>query len=249
MYQPNLQLNYPVLQLKEVDSTNTFLKQGSFANRTVVIADRQTAGKGRLGKSWAGAPAEQALYLSVLFHSMPVSHIGFLPLVCALAAAKSLGETVQIKWPNDLVLGGKKICGILCESMLISSFASVVCGFGLNLSQPDAFFTSSGLVHAGSFCALSGKTLDRQTAANRLLDALFPMVDTFLAQGAKAFLEPFSARCLTLKNEVQVLQNGSAVRALAVGVGLDGSLLCENENGVFSVHAGEASVRGLYGYV
>ena len=80
------------IHLDEVTSTNDYLKQGDFPDGTAVIADRQTAGKGRQGKTWSEAPVGQAMYLSVLFHSMKISDMGLLPLLCGLAAARSLGS-------------------------------------------------------------------------------------------------------------------------------------------------------------
>ena len=80
------------IYLDEVGSTNDYLKKGDFPDGTVVIAGRQTAGKGRRGKSWSGAPTGQALYLSVLFHSMKPDDMGLLPLLCGLAAARTLGD-------------------------------------------------------------------------------------------------------------------------------------------------------------
>ena len=91
--------------LEEVDSTNTYLKQGDFPDGTAVIALRQTAGKGRTGRVWTGAEPGQGLYLSVLFHSMQIEDMGFLPLLCGLAVAKTLGRGAAIKWPNDVLIG------------------------------------------------------------------------------------------------------------------------------------------------
>ena len=112
------------IHLDEVASTNDYLKQGDFADGTAVIADRQTAGKGRQGKSWSEAPVGQAMYLSVLFHSMKISDMGLLPLLCGLATARSLGAAARIKWPNDVLLGEKKVCGILCEMCIRDSSPS-----------------------------------------------------------------------------------------------------------------------------
>lgn len=124
------------IHLDEVTSTNDYLKQGDFPDGTAVIADRQTAGKGRQGKTWSEAPVGQAMYLSVLFHSMKISDMGLLPLLCGLAAARSLGAAARIKWPNDVLLGEKKVCGILCESKIQKGSVSAICG-NRDQSQPD----------------------------------------------------------------------------------------------------------------
>lgn len=96
------------IHLDEVASTNDYLKQGDFADGTAVIADRQTAGKGRQGKSWSEAPVGQAMYLSVLFHSMKISDMGLLPLLCGLATARSLGAAAALNGPMTYCWAKKK---------------------------------------------------------------------------------------------------------------------------------------------
>ena len=249
---PNLDTKWcgrKFIHLEEIGSTNDYLKSGDFPDGTVVIADRQTAGKGRSGKNWSGAPAGQALYLSVLFHSMKIDDMGLLPLLCGLAAAQSLGETAVIKWPNDLLLGEKKVCGILCESRIQGEQVLAVCGLGMNLGQPASFFEENGLPYATSLLAATGQSLPVLTVAAKLLGTLEPILDRYRKEGFAPFLQDYCDRCVTLKRQVRVILERETIQAKAVSVALDGSLICEKDGKSFLIRAGEASVRGLYGYV
>lgn len=96
------------IHLDEVTSTNDYLKQGDFPDGTAVIADRQTAGKGRQGKTWSEAPVGQAMYLSVLFHSMKISDMGLLPLLCGLAARPQPGSRCPHQMAQRCAAGRKK---------------------------------------------------------------------------------------------------------------------------------------------
>lgn len=231
-----------------VDSTNTYLLSHPLADKTVLIAGQQTAGKGRRGKEWAGAPVGQALYISVLFHSMKVADIGFLPLLCGVAAARTMGAGAGVKWPNDIVLGGKKLCGILCESKLAGERAQVVCGFGFNLNQPAAFFAQNHLEHATSLFAHTGQSASWQDTALALIAHLDQLVAGYKTGTGEDILQEYTARCVNIGRKVQVLKDGGNTLATAVAVSSDGSLICKKDGETFAVYAGEASVRGVYGY-
>lgn len=237
------------IYLDEVGSTNDYLKKGDFPDGTVVIAGRQTAGKGRRGKSWSGAPTGQALYLSVLFHSMKPDDMGLLPLLCGLAAARTLGDAARIKWPNDVLLHQKKVCGILCESRIQGSQVSAVCGIGINLNQPAAFFVENDLPHATSLLSVTGEERPVLTEACMLLDELEPILDQYRREGFAPFLPAYQALCATLGRQVQVIRAQQTVTAQAVSIAPDGGLVCSKDGETFVIRAGEASVRGLYGYL
>ena len=237
------------IHLDEVASTNDDLKQGDFADGTAVIADRQTAGKGRQGKSWSEAPVGQAMYLSVLFHSMKISDMGLLPLLCGLATARSLGAAARIKWPNDVLLGEKKVCGILCESKIQGGKVSAVCGMGINLCQDEDFFIQNNLPHATSLLAFDGQRRTAQEAAVLLLEELEPILEQYRQEGFSPFAASYCDRCVTLGRQVRVIRGQQEVTAQAISIAPDGGLICQKAGENFVIRSGEASVRGLYGYV
>ena len=139
--------------LAEVDSTNDWAKARlrELSHLDAVYADSQTAGKGRLGRGWTNAGA-QALYYTIVCKA-PLADPASLPLLASLAVAgavrEEFGLACQIKWPNDLLAGGKKLCGILCEA----TPDGIVCGIGVNLRQSAAFFAAQGLPYATSVAA------------------------------------------------------------------------------------------------
>lgn len=219
--------------LPTVDSTNSCLKelakQGA-PHGTAVIADCQTAGRGRLGRSFA-SPKGQGLYLSLLLRQKP--ELRLTPMAAEAvrrAILEASGLDARIKWINDLVYGGKKLCGILTE--LCGD--CVIVGIGINCRGiPHEIATS--LEEAGYPC-------DRSRLAAAVL--------TQLSQMSPQWLESYKEHCLTLGQDVQLVQNGAVRLAHADGMDEDGALLVTLPDGTKErIFSGEVSVRGLYGYI
>lgn len=242
------------LHLKEVDSTNSYLKEhGSILpHGATVIADRQTAGKGRLGRSWSDG-AGGCLPLSILFKDLPRDKLPLLPLVTGLAVkrgAESLsGRDCAIKWSNDVLLGDRKICGILCESRLNSGNSFAVAGMGLNLNQTEEEFQAANLEYAASLFLVTGKKTEKYRAAAVLLNEIEPLYEKFLQNGFSALLEEYKACCVNLGRWVRISVHGEVREGEAVDILPNGSLLCRIGTELVELNAGETSVRGLYGYV
>ena len=237
-----------LLRLECVDSTNIYLRRGEFADKTAVLADSQSAGRGRLGRGWADAgPA--GLYLSVLFQHMKPALAGFLPLICGLAAAEALGEEVGLKWPNDLVCRGKKLGGILCESFPMGEALSVVCGFGVNLGQRADFFEAVGLPYATSLRLCTGHAPDRVWLARRILEGLADRIRLASEESFASMLPEYARRSVTLGREVLLVRDGIAQAGVALSLDDAGNLVVRLGAEIVTVRSGEVSVRGMYGYV
>lgn len=245
----------PLLWLDETPSTNAYLKErflrGDITAETAVAAHRQTAGRGRLGRTWECAPS-QALTLSVLFpRALPAAVTLAVGVAVCRAIARVCGAETQLKWPNDIVCNNRKIGGILCEGLAGERCATVV-GIGLNVAQPASFFAEKGLPHGGSLCSEAGVTVALEVLADAVTAAVKEAVETLETAGFSALKAEFSARCITLQNEVCVL-SPTGERMLcgtATDVDDDGQLLLTDETGAErTVCAGEVSVRGVYGYV
>lgn len=241
-----------------VTSTNDYLKERwrSLPHGEAVFAHRQTAGKGRRGHTWAEVRPGDSMAFSVLLKETSPGALraraGLLPLLCGMAVRRALcraGADAAIKWPNDLVLHGRKVCGILCESGFAGDSFYAVCGMGVNLRQTRTYFDSVELPHATSVELETGLQLTGEELAHAVLVELSPLCDTLLTKGFSALREEYEAHCATLGREVLVTISGEQLQAFAKGVGEDGALLCEKDGRRFPVYAGEASVRGLYGYV
>ena len=249
-------MNVNVVHYKEVDSTNAEARRLSVEGAEsglVVTAKKQTAGKGRRGRSWE-SPADENLYFSILLRpSLEPEKAPMLTLVMAYSVAKVLQrEEIQvlIKWPNDLVCSGKKVCGILTEMNLSGAqVEDVIVGVGLNVNTmkfPDELEDKA--------TSLRKETL-RELECGELLQLILKEFDKqyqrFLENQNLEFLqEDYNAMLINRGREVMVLEPGKEYLAKALGINKFGELLVQKEDGsTEAVFAGEVSVRGIYGYV
>ena len=249
-------MNVNVVHYKEVDSTNAEARRLSVEGAEsglVVTAKKQTAGKGRRGRSWE-SPADENLYFSILLRpSLEPEKAPMLTLVMAYSVAKSLQKEdiqVLIKWPNDLVCSGKKVCGILTEMNLSGAqVEDVIVGVGLNVNTmkfPDELEDKA--------TSLRKETL-RELECGELLQLILKEFDKqyqrFLENQNLEFLqEDYNAMLINRDREVMVLEPGKEYLAKALGINKFGELLVQKEDGsTEAVFAGEVSVRGIYGYV
>ena len=176
-----------------------------------------------------------------------------LPLISALSVCRALehvteGLDLQIKWPNDVLLRRKKLCGILCESVLKRNDCSVISGIGINVNQCSSDFACDALAYATSLLIETGKHFPIQEIRDALIQSFDEALEFYAAEGFSAFQREYERRLVNIGKEVRVLYREHEVQAVAVGILENGNLLCENEEGRFAVNSGEASVRGLYGY-
>ena len=240
-------INY--IRIDEVDSTNNYLKanRSQLPDGSLVIAGLQTAGKGRRGHDWLADRG--MLPFSVLLKNPP--HPDNVTLCAAVAVAKTLaswvpGEEFGIKWPNDIILRGHKVCGILCESVCFGSSMDIVCGIGVNLAQTAEFFEKANIPHGGSVEMLTGVTInDRDKLAEDIAERLY----SYSRSGFESVREKYVKRCLTVGKKIRIIENGSEREAFAEGIAPNGFLICSDENGRFEVNSGEVSVRGLMDYI
>lgn len=244
-----------LIVLPEVDSTNTYLKQlasNGAPDETAVLSIRQTAGRGRRGRSFLSEPG--GLYLSYLIRphesAQELLHLTALAGLCVCNAVRQVtGMQPSIKWPNDPVLNGKKLCGILTElsvSLETQEPEYVVIGIGINCNQTQF---PQELDMATSLRIEAGRPADVNAIAAALLLELSRMRREFLSRKSD-WIAAFSQNCLTVGKDIQILRAGTVRQAKATGIGPDAELLVEYPDCTSgSVSSGEVSVRGLYGYV
>ena len=245
--------------LDSVDSTNTEVKRraltGDAPDGLAVVAGEQTGGRGRRGRAFL-SPAGKGLYLSVLLKpACPLEQVSTLTAWTAVAICDAIedlcGVRPGIKWPNDVILDGRKLCGILTELELEGETAAlryVVVGAGLNLSQDEADFGPEVAPVAVSLKQALGTAPRRAEAAAALLQALDKMYAAFPAE-KDAWLARYRADCLTLGRQVRLLRNGGEEEAFARAIDDDFALVVEHPDGrMETVSSGEVSVRGLLGY-
>ena len=238
----------PVLYEERLDSTNLYLRRlaESAVDGTAVVAGEQSAGRGRSGRSFLSPRG--GVYLSVLYRPeveperLPtLAPCAAVAVCCAVEA--QCGLRCAIKWPNDVLLEGKKICGILVESVLGGKRPCVIVGVGVNANTPA--FPDELREIAGSIAAAAGRDCNLSALAAALLSELDRVYADWLGGGTGA-PEEYRARCLSVGREVLVGDR----RARALSVGDDYSLLVRFSDGKEeALRYGEVSVRGLYGYV
>lgn len=243
----------------EVASTNTLLKelgrQGAPAG-TVLVADRQTGGRGRLGRTFL-SPGGVGVYLSALIRP-DCSPAELMHLTCATAVAmcdaveNAFGFRPGIKWTNDLVVGTKKLGGILTELGLDPKTCRVsyaVIGIGINCGQTELDFDESIRNMATSARMVLGRETDRNRLIAEMVKALERM-DQELLHSPAAMLERYKADCITLGQWVSIVRGDEVRHAQALDIDAEGGLLVRYDSGeIGTVTSGEVSVRGLYGYI
>ena len=240
-----------------LESTNTLAKElakSGAPQGTVVIADRQTGGRGRMGRQFH-SPAGQGIYLSVILRPGCRAE-QLMHLTCAVAVAmcnaveKAAGLRPQVKWINDLILGGRKVGGILTELSLDGAMVDfAVVGIGINCNQQAEDFPAELREIAGSLTMAVGKSIDREALVAAMIDALYTL-STSLLSAKYAYMARYRADCITLGREVAVHSAAGTYSAVAEDVDDDGSLCVHLPDGtVRTVSSGEVSVRGLYGYI
>ena len=241
----------------ETDSTNVRarkLGENGAAHGTLVVAEQQTAGRGRRGRGWE-SPAGSSIYMSLLLRPefLP-NKAPMLTIVMAYSVATALREQTgldfRIKWPNDIVLNGKKVVGILTEmSTEIEYINHVVIGVGINVNTEA--FPEEICATATSIRRESGKTWRRAELIAAILRQFEVQYERFVKEDDLAYLrEAYDAILVNCNREVRILGEKDGYRAVALGIDDQGELLVRKEDGtVTSVYAGEVSVRGIYGYV
>ena len=248
-----------LLWFDSIDSTNTAAKalaaKGA-AHGTVLIADHQTGGRGRRGRSFH-SPAGTGIYMSVILRpSCPPSEL--MHLTCAVAVAicdaveAACGIRPGIKWTNDLVYGKRKLAGILTELGLSprGTVDYAIIGIGLNCCQAESDFPEEIRSIAGSLSSVTGQPIDRAQVAAAMVEALYRMDKTLLPDKER-MLDRYRADCVTLGKEVAVVRaDGSARHGRALDIDSEGALIVEfPDTGAETVNSGEVSVRGMYGYL
>ena len=238
--------------VESVDSTNSDLmrRADSLPDGHLLIAEHQTAGKGRLGRRWQDRKGASLCLSLLLRPQQPFSDPGVLPLVFGLGCAEGLraatGVEIGLKWPNDLVLHVAKLAGLLCESRPCESGMAYVCGIGVNLGQTAQDFED--LPHAISL-AMAGVSASPLSLAAAMVESFESVYDRWREDGFAAILDDYSALCVTLGKPVRILREADSFEGTATSVLPDGQLLVRTAAGDYPVRSGEVSVRGLYGYL
>ena len=250
---PDIQLQY----LESVDSTNSWARR-EFANGTpdgtVYLADYQSAGRGRRGHSWE-SPEYTSVSMSLLLRPQTEpQNLPMLTLVMGMAAAEGMrrrgGVNAVIKWPNDVVCRGRKLCGILTELVQDPEAGqAVIIGIGMNVNVP--VFPQELEDKATSLLLETGHSVSREQVTADVLQAFGAYYRIFRETGDMSVLISRYTELLATRDcEVRVLDQAGSYEGYALGVNAKGELLVRRKDSgtVEEVRAGEVSVRGMLGY-
>lgn len=246
-----------VVYYDETDSTNLRVKQIGDAGApegTLAVADMQTAGRGRRGRAWESPPAS-SIYMSILLRpDIAPEKAPMLTLVMACSVAEGIMDcedvAVQIKWPNDIIIKGKKLVGILTEmSSQVDYINHVTVGVGINVNMTG--FPEEIKETATSLRIETGHMVRRSSLIAAIMKRLEGNYEIFLGTGdLSGMMEKYGRMLVNLNREVLILGEGEPYRALALGITKTGELIVRREDGSEEeIFAGEVSVRGVYGYV
>lgn len=235
-------VDWSVEVVEEAASTNVLVAQRArrgAGEGLVIVAEHQTAGRGRLDRTWE-TPARSALTLSLLLRPRTAAvDWPWLPLLTGYAASlalRRLGAAVVLKWPNDVLLENRKMAGILAERVETPGGPAVVVGIGLNVGM-----TREELPHDGATSlAVQGLDVDRTDLLSALLERLRVEYDAFQRGELAALRAAYTDACATVGREVRVeLPAGGSLTGEATGIDEGGRLLVSGPTGVVPVSAGD----------
>ena len=250
-YTPSL-VGKELVILQETDSTNEEIKRRAAAGAAsglVIAAERQTMGKGRLGRSWESERG--GLFFSFLLRTeLPPSDVTGITLaagyaVC-LAVREYSGIDARIKWPNDIIVGSKKLCGILTEmSAQPDQTEYIVCGIGINANNKD--FPEELREKCTSLAEETGSETDRSRLLGCVLKKLDRVLSSFMVSLCVEDMDHFRKLCVTLGRRIVFVRSKERIEATAVDVGSDGELIARDDSGrEYSINSGEVTVQGIY---
>lgn len=247
----------PVIYFPVIDSTNNYAKkiaEEGAVHGTLVLADVQESGKGRRGRTWTTPKGTTIAMTLVVRPEISPDKVSAVTLVMGMAVAAACREMylveAMIKWPNDVVINGKKICGILTElSAELNAVNYLVIGTGINANIPEMPEEIAGM--ATSLSIELGHPIDRAALIACCMKWFEQYYEQFIAAGDLSLLkEQYNAWLVSRGREVKVLEPNHNYTGISLGIDDRGELLVQKEDGSVSrAYAGEVSVRGLYGYV
>jgi len=234
-----------------IDSTNNCAKAVAGVGAvegTVVIAEQQTAGRGRLGRIWQANPNENLTFSIILRPKVNPDSLNLLPLYVAVGLAQAIEKTtglkVECKWPNDLLIDKKKVAGILIEgSIKQNQVEYVVIGIGINVNQQS--FASDLAPKATSLRLSSGKEIERTMLFRETLLTLESTYAGVSSTGFQSILPQWLSRSTMINKPISVSQQGTLISGVVKGLSHDGGLILQSEGAEKTLFAGDVTIVGM----
>lgn len=243
-------LGLKILRFPQLDSTNLHAKRihRDVPEGTIISADAQSAGKGRLGRKWLSEPGKNLMFSIVLKPTLPVERLGLLSLVSAIAVANAIREGTRMepdcKWPNDVLLQGRKICGILSEAIFDqNSVEAVIVGIGVNVNQTQ--FPDDLQPTAISMQLATGRTYDTDQVLASILQAFQAPYNALLAGQTAEVVHLWKQQTSMLGKPVMINRSGVEEAGIAIDIAENGALLVQTESGIVPVLSADVTLGRL----
>ncbi|MCF7885126.1 MAG: biotin--[acetyl-CoA-carboxylase] ligase [Candidatus Marinimicrobia bacterium] len=241
----HLQNSFP--HFATIDSTNSYLLQNSFEHGKIIMADYQTKGRGRKQRKWE-TPSQQSLLFSILLKDNldKLSHFIY-TYISAVSIAEGLANYSSelypaLKWPNDVLINHKKVCGILIETKTRSNkLSKVVIGIGLNVNQKSEFFENDQLQFGTSLKIATGKPHNRMTLFKNILESIDKNYDLSLKNGEDIILDKWRNYCPHLGHEITINTNKGLKTGIFRNITRQGAMLLTINDEIEKFYAGEVS--------
>ena len=239
---------------EQLDSTNNEAKriaEMGAEHGTVVVTDEQTAGRGRMGRGFSSPPGQGLWFTYILRPEMEPSNASMLTIVKAMAVRKALTEItgldIRIKWPNDIVCDGRKLCGILTEMSAQPEMINyVVIGSGINVL--NGVFPENIRDRAVSLFMLTGKRYNRAEILEKVNEAFEEYYEQFMQEKNLGIIAALYNSCMAGRgSQVTVTSPHGEISGVARGITDRGELMIERDNRIEYITSGEVSVKGIYG--
>lgn len=243
-----------VLVFAEIDSTNEEAKrqaQQGAPHGSVFVAEHQNGGKGRLGRPWNSPPKSGLWFTLLLRPDAAPAQVSNLTLLAGLAVSRAIhaltGCDAKIKWPNDIVIGSKKVCGILTEMTAeIDRVHFAVVGIGTNVN--DEGFADDLQIKATSLRMETGAKVSRVRLLQEILKEFEALYNDYFEKGSKEWLAEYKANCVSLNRTVSATRGQKKILGTAVGITDGGELVVQTQDGQrIEINSGEVVVQGIYG--
>jgi len=240
---------------EETTSTNDLARveaEKGAQNGTLYIAERQTNGKGRFKRKWV-SPNGKGIWATLLLRpKLEVRYSTGYSVLCGVAICKAIKEVTglntQIKWPNDIVINGKKLCGILAEMGSKNGYIDwIAIGFGVNVNISE--FENSIADKATSVSIEKGEDVSRLELLAKILEQFNILFDYYEKTKSLAFIsKDYALMSCVINKNVEIIEGSSSKRGFVIGFDDEGALILKTENGLERIKYGEVSIRseGLY---
>jgi len=231
---------------EELDSTNACartLADSGIEEGTVVIAEYQTSGRGRQGRIWMSERGKNLL-LSIVFRPPPEAPMWQLPFLLSEGAARGvehvIGTRVHTKWPNDLVLNGRKCAGILVEQSASEGAATAIAGIGINVNQ--SAFPEELAITATSLKIASGRSVDRLQLFQTVLASIESLYEAMIRGSGEILMKEWKQRCVTFGRKITIEHGNERLEGVALGLNEEGGLIVDLPGGPRTVYAGDVTI-------